>query len=209
MSSRPAPAGTVGGWLASRAGYGVTVVVGLAASGLCAVSVARPWARATASVPGLPPVEAAVDGADVAPVAAALAVVCLAGFGAVLATRGWTRRAVGVVIVVCAAVVVVVAVMPGSATGLLEDALSAKGWTGGHYDRSGAGWRIAAAAAGVVAVAAGAVVARFAGDWATMGTRYDSPAEAQRSEHEPADGPLSDAAMWRALDDGGDPTNRA
>jgi len=195
--------------LASRGGYAATILVGLAASGLCALAVARPWARATASVRGLPPIEASVDGADVAPVAAALAVVCLAGFGAVIATRGWVRRALGVVIVVCAVVVVVVAVVPESATALLEDALSARGWSGGGYDRSVTAWRVAAAASGVVVMAAGAIVTRFAADWATMGTRYDSPSESRRASQPTADEPMSDAAMWRSLDDGGDPTNDA
>jgi uncharacterized membrane protein (TIGR02234 family) len=195
--------------LASRGGYAATILVGLAASGLCALAVARPWARATASVRGLPPIEASVDGADVAPVAAALAVVCLAGFGAVIATRGWVRRALGVVIVACAVVVVAVAVVPESATGLLEDALSARGWTGGGYDRSVTAWRVVAAASGVVVMAAGAIVTRFAADWATMGTRYDSPSESRRAAQPTADGPMSDAAMWRSLDDGGDPTNDA
>jgi uncharacterized membrane protein (TIGR02234 family) len=193
--------------LASRTGYGLTILIGLAASGLCAVAVAQPWARATATVPGLPPIEASVDGADVAPVAAALAVVCLAALGAVIATRGWLRRALGILIVGCAAVVVYVAVAPGSTAGLLEDALSAKGWTGGDYHHSVTAWRVVAVVGGIVAIAAGAIVARFGGEWATMGTRYDSPAEAQ-SARATADEQLSDAAMWRALDDGGDPTNR-
>ena len=195
--------------LGSRGGYAVTILVGLAASGLSALAVARPWARATTSVRGLPPIEASVDGADVAPVAAALAVVCLAGFGAVIATRGWARRAIGVVIVACAVVVVAVAVVPESTTGLLEDALSARGWTGGGYEQSVTAWRIAAAASGVVVIAAGAIVTRFAGDWATMGTRYDSPAEGRRASQQTTDEPMSDAAIWRALDDGGDPTNGA
>jgi uncharacterized membrane protein (TIGR02234 family) len=190
---------------ASRAGYALTILVGLAASGVCAVAVAQPWARATATVPGLPPIEASVDGADVAPIAAALAVVCLAAFGAVIATRGWVRRALGILIVGCAAVVVFVAVAPGSTTGLLEDALSAKGWTGGDYDRSVTAWRVVAGVGGVLTIAAGAIVARFGAEWATMGARYDSPAEAQ-SARPTADEDLSDAAMWRALDDGGDPT---
>jgi uncharacterized membrane protein (TIGR02234 family) len=194
--------------LASRAGYGATVLVGLAASGLCAVAVARPWSRATATIRGLPPVDAAVDGADIAPVAAALVFVSLAGFGAVIATRGWVRRVLGIVIVVCAAVVVVTAVIPGSSTGLLEDALSAKGWAGGDYDRSVTAWRVIAAASAVVVMAAGVVVARFGGSWATMGARYDSPTGAPPSTREKDDRPQSEAAMWRALDDGADPTNR-
>jgi uncharacterized membrane protein (TIGR02234 family) len=195
--------------LASRGGYAVTILVGLAASGVCALGVARPWARATATVHGLPPIQASVDGADVAPVAAALAVVCLAGFGAVLATRGWVRRAIGILIAACAATVVVVAAVPSSTTGLLEDALSARGWTAGGYDRTVTVWRLAVVVAGIIVVLAGVVVARFAGEWATMGTRYDSPSESRQSTPKGVDEPMSEAAMWRALDDGGDPTNGA
>jgi uncharacterized membrane protein (TIGR02234 family) len=194
--------------LASRGGYAVTVLVGLASSGACALAVSRPWARATATVAGLPPIEASVAGADVAPVAAALAVVCLAGIGAALATRGWARRGLGVVIAVCAVVVLVIAVVSPSATGLLEDALAAKGWSGGGYDRSVTAWRLIAVVAAAVAALCGAVIARFGDSWATMGSRYDSPVEA-KAPRDADDGPLSEAAMWRTLDDGDDPTTKA
>jgi uncharacterized membrane protein (TIGR02234 family) len=209
VSDGPPPASSRRSRLASRTGYALTVVIGLAASGLSAVAVARPWAKATATatVSGLPPIEASVDGGDVAPVAAALAVVCLAGFGAVIATRGWVRRGIGIVIVGCAAVVVVGAVAPGSTTSLLEHALSARGWTGGGYDRGVTAWRLVAGLSAAVAMAGGVVVAWLGAEWATMATRYDSPAEA-KSARDADDGRLSDAAMWRALDDGGDPTNR-
>jgi uncharacterized membrane protein (TIGR02234 family) len=194
--------------LASRSGYAATILVGVAGAGGCALAVSRPWVRGTAEIAGLPPVEASVSGADIAPLSAALAVVSLAAFGAVIATRGWPRRALGIVIIVCAAVVVVSAIAPGATSALLEDALAAKGWTGGEYDRSATGWRLLAALAGSCVLLTGAVVARFAGEWATMGTRYDSPAEAKTAR--PVDDEaLTDAAMWRSLDDGGDPTQGA
>jgi uncharacterized membrane protein (TIGR02234 family) len=202
--------GGMGERLASRSGYGATVVVGLAASGACAASVAQPWARATATVAGLPTVEASVDGADVAPVAAALAVVCLAGFGAVLATRGWLRRALGVVIAGCAIAVLVIAVVAPSSAALLEDGLAAKGWAGGAYDHSVTLWRLIAAVAAAIAALCGAVIARYGGLWATMGSRYDSPARSGAARSSVgADGEqLSETAMWRTLDDGGDPTTK-
>jgi uncharacterized membrane protein (TIGR02234 family) len=203
--------------LASRSGYATTVLVGLAASGACAIAVSRPWEKATATVAGLPPIEGSVDGADVAPVAAALAVVCLAGFGAVLATGGWVRRALGAVIALCALTVLVIAVVSPSSTDLLEDALAAKGWAGGGYDRSVTAWRVIAVVAAALAAVCGAVIARFGGRWATMGSRYDSPAESvaaktsrsdQGADEGPDRAPLSEAAMWRTLDDGDDPTTK-
>jgi uncharacterized membrane protein (TIGR02234 family) len=195
----------VGRLLSSRAGYALTVLIGAAASGACALAVARPWVRGHATEAGLPRIDASVDGADIAPVAGALALVCLAGFGAVIATRGAVRRAVGVVIVACAGVVAALSAVAGSATRLIEDALTAKGWSGGPYESTATAWRALAFAAAVVVVAAGAAVAGFGAHWATMGVRYDSPSEPH--PRAPTDGEgLTDAAMWRALDDGDDPT---
>ena len=61
--------------------YGPTLVLGLAGALAVMVGVAKPWATATATQPGLPAIEVQVTGADLAPLAGALGVVLLAAFG--------------------------------------------------------------------------------------------------------------------------------
>lgn len=187
-----------------RRSYALTIVVGLASAGAIAVGAAQPWVSATATPEGLPQITASVDGADVAPVVGALGFVLLASFGAVIATRGWVRRAVGVVIVVSSVVVLVAAARPGVATDLLEASLSARGWSGGPYDSHTVVWRWVVVAGAVLCLLAGVAVVRFATQWATMGSRYDAPANSPVTE-QPEDS-MSTGDVWKAIDRGHDPT---
>lgn len=186
-------------------GYGQTLVVGLLAATAVTVAVSRPWISATANVDGLPTLTATVSGADVAPVAGALGVVLLAAFGAVVATRGRVRRALGVLIVAAGATVLVAAVAPGGSSDLVQSGLSAKGWSGGAYATDTVLWRWVAEAGAGTCILAGAMVVRFGHRWATMGSRYDAPA-APGVPADAAHGDLSEAELWQAIDRGHDPT---
>lgn len=184
-------------------GYGATLLIGLVGAVAAVIAVTRPWFNASARVEGLPVITTSVSGSALVPAASALGFVVLAAFGAVIATRGWVRRALGVLIVVAAAVVLVLAVHPGSAHDALADGLAAKGWTGGGFASSSTWWRWLTAVGAVLALGAGAAVVRFGHGWATMGSRYDSPAA--RSRKPDLD---NEAAMWKAIDEGEDPTER-
>jgi uncharacterized membrane protein (TIGR02234 family) len=184
--------------------YGPTLLGGLVGAAAVAVGTARPWAEVSGSVRGVPVVHASVDGASVAPLAAALGYVVLAGFGAVVATRGTVRRAVGVVVLLAAAAVVVVAVaVPSDVSAALHSALRSKGYPGGGVvtERTGA-WRWVCLAGAVIAGLAGATVAVLGGHFAVMGARYDTPAPGLDQHDEP-----DDSKMWRAIDRGDDPTH--
>jgi uncharacterized membrane protein (TIGR02234 family) len=170
-----------------------------------AVGVSRPWLTATATVTGLPVISGSVDGADVAPLAGALGFVLLAGLGAVVATRGWARRGVGVLIVVAAVVVLVAAVHPGDTHRSIEQALSAKGWSGGPYDTSVAWWRVLTGLGACGCLAAGALVARFGGSWAAMGARYEAPGPSVAATPGVSVAP-TETDLWRSIDSGHDPT---
>jgi uncharacterized membrane protein (TIGR02234 family) len=189
--------------------YGPTLVIGLAGAVAVMVGVAKPWVTATARQTGLPEIEASVSGADLAPLAGALGVVVLAAFGAVIATRGWVRRALGGLIVVASIVVLVSAIHPPGATGALEDALSAKGWSGGDYDSGTAWWRWLAMAGSVATTFAGAAISRYGARWATMGAAYDAPGTAQDAvpakQRDAA--PTTERDVWREIDEGRDPTD--
>lgn len=191
--------------------YGLTVVVGLASAAVVAVGVARPWVEATATVPGLPRIEVIVSGADLAPLAGAVGLALLAAFGAVLATRGRARQAVGLLIVAGAAVVLVSAVHRGDTGAVVQDRLATKGWTAAAgYSASIQVWRWVALGGAVGCLAAGLLVVRRGASWPTMGRRYDAPAAAHpTADSKPASSGgenLDEEALWRALDEGRDPT---
>jgi uncharacterized membrane protein (TIGR02234 family) len=200
--SRSGPGGTGGG----RQLYARTLVLGLISAGAVAVGVSKPWVTATATVTGLPVISASVDGADVAPLAGALGFVLLAALGAVVATRGRLRRGLGLLIVVAAAVVLAAAVHPGDTQRGIEQALSAKGWSGGPY-RTGVGWwRVLTAVGGCGCLLAGALVARFGASWASMGARYDAPGSTSATVAGDLPAAPTETDLWRSIDSGHDPT---
>jgi uncharacterized membrane protein (TIGR02234 family) len=195
------------------------MVGGLAAAAAVAVGISRPWVTATATVDGLPRIQVSVTGEELASLAGALGLVLLASFGAVLATGSRTRRAVGLLIVAIAVVVLAAAVHPRNPRSLLRDRLAAKGWSvGAGYSTSTQGWRWLVLVAAVGCLVAGGLVVRRGPTWPTMGRRYDAPMAvdpAAAAGEEPAaavreepaaEEALDGEALWRALDEGRDPT---
>jgi uncharacterized membrane protein (TIGR02234 family) len=192
-------------WAGARA-YGLTLVGGLVSAAAVSVGMSRPWVNATARVAGLPIIHGSVDGSDVAPLAGALGIVSLAAIGAVIATRGWVRRGLGVLIMGCAAIVLAATLHPGATSSAVEQSLSAKGWSGGPYDTTVSVWRGLVGAGALGCLLTGALVARFGGSWASMGARYDAPgATASPSDAEPQAEP-TETDLWRSIDSGHDPT---
>ena len=196
---------------ASRRAYGVTLLVGLLSAVATTTAVSRPWYEASATVKNLPKLEAAASGIDLVPIAGALGVVLVAAFGAVIATRGWLRRGLGLLIMLGAVVVLVAAARPGTTDEVLRAGLSARGWSGGGYDISGTPWRLLVLVGSAGCLAAGAAVARFGAQWPTMGQRYDPPTPsdslaASEGLVGEADRSLTQEQLWRALDQGRDPT---
>lgn len=201
--------------------YAATMLLGLLSATLVTVGLTRPWVRASGTVEGLPHLDAAATGADLAPLAGALGVVLLASFGAVLATRGSFRRVVGFLIVGCAVAVGFAAVHPAAADALLRDGLAAKGWTGsGNYRTATQLWRWLVLGGALGCLVAGLQVVRRAPQWPTMGRRYDAPdapapavllsdeSHISDQSHLSDERDISDEALWRALDEGRDPTRR-
>jgi len=186
--------------LGSSRGYALTLVLGLAASGAVAVGSTKPWFRATATVEGMPRLVAEVPGTEIVPAAGALGLAALAAFGAVVATRGWARTAVGVVIVAAMLYVAASAFFPGTTSGAVEDGLAGVGWSGGDYAVQSVWWRWLVAGCAILGAVCGAIVVRFARIWATMGERYRAPTEHKTVEA------VTEADVWRAIDRGDDPT---
>ena len=178
-------------------GFGPVVLVGLAGAALAAVSASRDWATATGSAAGVD-VSAAVKGSSSAPLAVALALVALAAWGVVLVVRGRVRQAAAVVgALASAGVLVTVLVAFGRAQDDAVRAVVARGGTGDTFGSSLTAWYYTSAAAAAVTLVTFAVAVVAAPRWPAMGSRYDAPGSAE---------PGAEQDMWRALDDGRDPT---
>ena len=182
-----------------RRWFGPAVVLGLGGTGLCALAGGKPWA-APDGEPGSTLVER--SGGHV-PLAAALGLVGLAVWGVLLVTRGRVRRAVAVLgAVVAVGLVATVVVGRSSALDSAREATVDLGPTpaGAHTTT----WWFVALVGSIVALAASALAVRHVATWPEMGSRYDAPAGA-REEQDPAE--MEDLDLWRAIDQGRDPTD--
>jgi hypothetical protein len=133
-------------------------------------------------------------GAALEPWLTALALVALAGAGALMATRGPWRSLVGVVLVLSG-----LGVLAGGVAGLATVA------------RVTVVWPVLAMIGALLIGYGGGQATLRSRSWPAMGTRYDRPrAPRTPAEDEPQyTGPSrSDVAMWDALDRGEDPTRR-
>jgi uncharacterized membrane protein (TIGR02234 family) len=186
----------------NRRSYALTLAACLAGAALSAYAVTRTWSLQLTPRTGMSDLRTARTGADAEPWVIGLALVALAGTGALLATRGVLRRALGVLLALAGVGVAVGAIVgrsrvdPGSA---------------------GAGatvWPVLCVAGGVIIVLGGVTAARLGGSWPTMSARYDrrpvAPAQSRPAEPEaaaePALEPVDHRAAWEALDRGDDPT---
>jgi len=124
----------------------------------------------------LPALRTARTGGALLPWLPALAVVGLAGAGALVATRGTGRRAVAVLLM------------------LVGVGLAIGGGTGVRLSP----WALLCLAGGLAVAAAGLAAWRGGRSWPAMGARYERP--------RPKAAPASDAELWDALDRGEDPT---
>jgi uncharacterized membrane protein (TIGR02234 family) len=186
----------------SRRSLATVAIAGLAAGAGAAVAGARVWAR-----PAKPPTDfgllpSQMLTADV-PLAGALGLVLLAAWGVVLVTRGRVRRVVTYLLVLVAVGLVITTVAAywslDSRLGHDFDALE----TGVAYSRvhtEMTGWYWTALLSSLVALAAAVAAVRFGRSWPEMSRRYDAPGTVDA-------GSRSDTDLWRALDEGRDPTD--
>lgn len=156
-------------------------------AGLALLATSRTWLVDTEVRPApLPPLRDARTGGSLLPWLPALAFVALAGAGALLATRGVVRSAVGVLLVM-------------SGLGLAAGALSQL------PAGASVGWAVATAVGGAGVLAGGALTLARGGAWPGMAARYERPAPTPVAP-EPVQRTRSKAELWDALDRGDDPT---
>lgn len=137
------------------------------------------WVTESRVRPGTDAVTAvARTGADVAPLGA-LAALALAGVAAAVATGGWARRLVGVVLVAAGVAAVVAGVLSGPGS------LS---WG-----------RVLAVLSGALVLLAGGLLVWFGDRMPRLGASYRAPGD-RRGARDP------DGDLWRSLSHGDDPT---
>lgn len=203
---------------AAGAGRELAGVVAACLAGAAGVwyAAGRAWAVEVTDRPDpLPDIEVLRTGAQELPWLPALALVGLAGAGAVLATRGTPRRLIGGLLAV------VGVVLAGSGLAVLIGVLPLAG-SASAATSTPAGWPALAVLGAALLLAGGAVTAVRSAGWPAMGARYERPATATRRDG-PAE-PTGTAAVadtvgssgtagrrstldaWSALDRGEDPT---
>jgi uncharacterized membrane protein (TIGR02234 family) len=179
--------------------FGRTVLAGLGGAALASVAAGRDWAESSGANAGVK-VHASVAGSDAAPLVLALALVTLAAWGVVLVLRGRVRQvvaAVGLAAAVGALVSLVDAF--GAAQDAAVEALMARGGAGDAVVTSLTGWYWASGVGALLTALALVVAVRRARTWPALGSRYDAPGAR-------AAAPASEQDLWRALDEGHDPT---
>ena len=160
------------------------------AAGLALFAASRTWLVEVTQRPApLPATEIARSGGSLVPALPALALVGLAGAGALLATRGRGRLAVGVLLAVSGLA------LAGTAIGAVV-----------NLDGVAAGWPALAALAGAVVAVVGGVTVRSGRSWPALGTRYDRPAPRPAHDRRLARDQDQSGGMWDAIDRGEDPT---
>ena len=185
--------------------YAPVVLGTLAAGGLAFFAAGRTWAESEVKADGLAAATVSVSGSDAQPLVSALALVVVTTALAILAAGPRLRRFVGG-LTMLVAVVGVIAV-PRSGSGRLADALTSAAEKSPAYtgpsslgDVSHGVWDLVTIAAFVIALALGAVTVKLGPRWPTMSTRYDAPSSRPPKEIR------SDTDLWKAMDDGQDPT---
>lgn len=190
--------------MSSRRLYAPVVLGTLAAGGLAFFAASRTWAHVRVATDGLPSDSVDVTGADAQPLVSALAIVVVTSALAVLASSPRVRQVVGAFTVLIALAGAAIVLFGGSS---LDDAVdraveASPAFTGtGDADFTASVWKYVTVVGFVLAAALGGITARLGATWPTMSSRYDAPA-ARPAVTEPQ----SDAEMWKALDEGRDPT---
>jgi uncharacterized membrane protein (TIGR02234 family) len=184
-----------------RRTFGPVVLLGLATAAMAAVASAKPWIGSTSG--GGDASLTALDAGTRYPLASAVSLVLLASWGVLLVTRGRVRRVFAVVALVAAVGLVVCVVaahttLPDSAASSFDQLM------GRSQDQGFTGWFWTAAVSSVLAVVPAALAVRLVPTWPEMGSRYDAPATREQAA-EPE--PTGEQDLWKALDEGRDPTD--
>jgi tryptophan-associated transmembrane protein len=167
-----------------RRGLLTAVVRCLVGAGIAVFAVTRTWSTTLTLQPApLPPLHTPHSGSSQIGWLVAVALVGLAGAGALLATRRGVRVIIGALLGLIGLVVV-----GGGVDGLRL----------AHGARIA--WPLLVIVGGALIAMAGLRAMRHGASWPAMGTKYEPPSGAR------PDRPVTEASMWDDLDRGVDPT---
>jgi uncharacterized membrane protein (TIGR02234 family) len=173
-------------------GVGAAIVVGFAG---------RSWATVTERGTGLEALNQHLSGRSLSGVIAALGWAGLAGIAALLATRGWARVAVGVLLAAFGVIVAIaspVAVRHAHVVSIAGDKTNLAR-LGGELIVHVNAWWVLSLVGGVLLAAAGLLTTVRGRRWPGMSSRYERPGPTRPATDDPA-------SLWKALDRGDDPT---
>jgi hypothetical protein len=177
-------------------GLRLAALLSLAGSALVLVAVSRPWLSWNVDTLTIGGIHQTRSGRQAEPGVAALGWAALAGVLALVVTKGWGRRVVGVLLLLVGLVVVLKAgdwvLTTKAVTVSLGDVPVAR-------VRVARGWPVLAVLGGLAVVASGAMAGARGHRWKGLGSSYEVPA-ARPSET------ATDKGVWDALDRGDDPT---
>ena len=188
-----------------RRTFGPVVLLGLASSALAAVASAKPWVGSGVSSKATDASMTALDSGTHYPLASAVSLVLLAGWGVLLVTRGRVRRAFAVLALVAAVGLLASVVVAGFTLPDTARDSSAELLGHGSGDLGFTGWFWTSAVCAVVALVPAVLAVRLTPSWPEMGTRYDAPGAAPPTSEKGTTDP--DRELWHALDEGRDPTD--
>ncbi len=188
------------------------VVAALAGAGCCAGASGLTWWAREYHDALTGQIRMAASGSALLGELVPVALVALAGLGAMFASRGPVRRAVGVLVALGGLLVVIRACLATTTApdGLLAAQLQRPATPAGPAELVVAGPTLAIAG-GALIVLAGLLVSTGADRARRMGSAYDAPAQRrERALHharaQQGPGPVDPGEWWRALDAGADPT---
>jgi uncharacterized membrane protein (TIGR02234 family) len=188
------------------------VLLGLASAGLAAIAGTKPWVTGRSgtldsSAGSAMSSALSLDVVGESPLVAALALVVLACWGVVLVTRGRVRRAITVLALVGALGLLAATVearwsLPDKVADALLEASGAD-----TASTSFTSWYAAALVGAALTIVTTGVAVRLVRHWPEMGTRYDSPTGGRPDGTRDTDEvPAENIDIWKALDEGRDPT---
>lgn len=186
-----------------RRTFGPVVALGLASAGLGAYAASKPWVTG-AGAESAPGVSTTTWGeVSSSPLGTALAFVVLACWGVLLVTRGRFRRGIaGLSVLAALGYVAAVAWAPSSLPDHLVEQVRVR--TGEVLDETAlTGWYWLAVVAALLVLVSTVLGLRLVRTWPEMGSRYDAPTGPREAATEQ---PTENIDIWKALDDGRDPT---
>lgn len=179
-----------------RRTYALALLLLALGGGLLLWASSATWAQAQVPLAGLESGAMRVlpmSGRDLAPLASVMGVVAWAGLVGLVATRGWGRALVGVIVAVAGVVAVGGCVAFAlSPSGRIDQVASADAGSPLHVEASWTGWWIVGAIGGLLILAVGAAAIMRGRTWPTMGSKYERSAAVRDP--------------WAQLDAGQDPT---